>query len=57
MSKYVKNFFTEPLGVYISFVSEKSFESPKSISFTLEMSSLYFNKKFSGLISLKVIKV
>lgn len=43
---------TEPLGVYITLDSEKSLDSPKSIILIFVMSSLFFNKKFSGLISL-----
>jgi hypothetical protein len=45
---------TEPLGVYIACYSEKSFAKPKSISLILVISSLFFNIKFSGLISLKL---
>lgn len=51
IAEVIKN-LTDPLGVYIAFFSEKSFERPKSINLTLVMSPLCLSIKFSGLISL-----
>jgi hypothetical protein len=39
---------TVPLGEFISSFSDNFLDSPKSISLTVEGSSVIFNRKFSG---------